>query len=137
MSDNTAHIHRFRDLVTLAVPGGGTTIYLTPGEAMRLSTLLSTYARDVDLTPFRESTLTGHELAMIAPHQPAKRPERNTAQRVVDASCFPPTSRNNSNWRMVAVGCGGTRVTGRDMFRFPDGSAVTFTVDGLPIEFVG
>lgn len=43
----------------------------------------------------------------------------------------------NSDWRLVAVGMGGVRYGDRDIYRFKDGSSVTFTTDGLPVVYVG
>lgn len=56
----------------------------------------------------------------------------NTAQRIVALSLTDP----NASWAIVAVGLDGLRMTDRDGYYFPDGSAIVFTASG-PVEYIG
>lgn len=41
------------------------------------------------------------------------------------------------NWIEAAIVVFGAKRSEHGVYRFPDGSAVTFTSAGLPVEFVG
>lgn len=66
MTDTIATIHRFRDSVTLTMPGGPT-CYLTAAEALSLANMLLLYSNDVYVTDYSASHLRGDNVPFAAP----------------------------------------------------------------------
>lgn len=58
MTKRTMQVHRFRDLVAIALPGKGATVYLTADETADLSAALSRAAGEIAApVPFTASTV--------------------------------------------------------------------------------
>ena len=63
-----ASVHRFGDLVALALPGKGETVYLNPAEARKLARALNAGARSVKTEPrFSQSSFGTIEVPLADP----------------------------------------------------------------------
>lgn len=69
-----AHIHRFRDLVAVSLPGDGSTVYLTPIEARQLAAALGRAAHSVERVQFALSAPVTFELPLPGDCQESGRP---------------------------------------------------------------
>ena len=59
----------------------------------------------------------------------------NTANKLIAHSCRPSFV---CNWLQAAcTQYGGEKAKRKNVVRFADGSAVTFTASGLPVEYMG
>jgi len=64
MPIKNAHAYRFRDLVALAIPGAGDTVYLTPKEARQFARGLVAAAKSIESVRFVDSNVPRCEITL-------------------------------------------------------------------------